>query len=92
VTELQAGFGQGASETIFVQIFERRNEARPSSYSTGSGFSSLQGKATANLKLTIRLHLVPSLRMSEVVTLIPHIQGPPKKMCTHFNERKFYVV
>jgi len=63
----------GGKWDFFVQIFQRRNEAHLTSYSTVSGCSSLQGKATGKLTLTIRLYLVSSLRMSEALTLIPHI-------------------
>jgi len=73
VTKLHVGFGQEVSENFFVQIFQGRNETHLTSYSTGSDCSSLQGKATENLKLTICLHLVPILRSSEAVNLILHI-------------------
>ena len=53
----------GISDLSLLQNFQKVSGAHPASYSVNSGGSFARSKA-AGVKLTIRLHLVPRLRMS----------------------------
>ena len=60
----------GASDSSFLQNVQTASGAHPALYSMGSGVLS-RGYSGRGVKLTTHLHLVPRLRMSGAIPLIP---------------------
>jgi hypothetical protein len=75
VTRLGAGqagfeFQHGQEIFSFQKLSRQALKAHPASYSVGTTVLS-QGSGSEGIKLTIHLHLVPRLRMSGAITLLP---------------------